>query len=227
MSKPMRSASTRYEASCSSRILAASPPRTLRRRLHRPARDGPAASGHDRGVAVEHADVGDRHAELVSYDLGPVGGVAVAVRRGTGEHAHTPVPEQLDGRVLARTHAPGDLDVARQPDAEQGCGARLAAGAVRLEARRSPSPRAACRAATGSCRCRRSTPVTVAYGKASAGIRFLRRSSAGSIASSAARWSNARSTRYVASGRPAPRYADTGVVLVIAPRENTCTRGMR
>ena len=44
--------------------------------------------------------------------------------------------------------------------------------------------------------------------------KFCRRSSAGSLPISRAAVSIIRSTRYEASGRPAPRYASTGTVLV-------------
>ena len=57
--------------------------------------------------------------------------------------------------------------------------------------------------------------MTVVYGKASAGMRLTRRTSAGSMPISAAKRSMARSMAAVASGRPAPRYATVGVVLVI------------
>ena len=48
-------------------------------------------------------------------------------------------------------------------------------------------------------------PEAVRYGKTSAGIMFFRRTSTGSIPSSAAIRSIARSTSAVASGLPAPR----------------------
>jgi len=57
-------------------------------------------------------------------------------------------------------------------------------------------------------------PPAVVCGKRSAAIRFRRRSSAGSMASSVASMSIARSIMAAASGRPAPRYAPNGVVLV-------------
>ena len=59
-------------------------------------------------------------------------------------------------------------------------------------------------------------PVSVRNGNTSSARRFLRRSSIGSMPSSSAAWSTARSSSAVASGRPAPRYAPVGVVLVAA-----------
>jgi len=46
-------------------------------------------------------------------------------------------------------------------------------------------------------------------------MKFLRRSSIGSISSSAASWSITTSIKWVASGRPAPRIASVGNLLVI------------
>ncbi len=51
-------------------------------------------------------------------------------------------------------------------------------------------------------------------GNASAGMKFRRLTSAGSIPSSAANVSIARSITCAASGRPAPRNAPIGVVFV-------------
>jgi hypothetical protein len=48
-------------------------------------------------------------------------------------------------------------------------------------------------------------------------MKFFRRSSIESISSSAASASIVRSSTYVASGRPAPRYASVGVVCVNTP----------
>ena len=48
-------------------------------------------------------------------------------------------------------------------------------------------------------------------------MKFLRRISTGSMPSSLADRSTKRSITYVASGRPAPRYASTGVVCVKTP----------
>jgi hypothetical protein len=56
--------------------------------------------------------------------------------------------------------------------------------------------------------------MTVVCGSVNLGMRFLRRTSAGSIPISAAKMSIMRSAAAVASGRPAPRYAVMGVVLV-------------
>ena len=57
----------------------------------------------------------------------------------------------------------------------------------------------------------------VRKGKRSGGIRLRRRSSAGSSAIARAAVSISRSIAKHASGRPAPRYAATGAVLVSAP----------
>jgi hypothetical protein len=65
----------------------------------------------------------------------------------------------------------------------------------------------------------------VVYGKASGGTTFRRRTSAGSIPISAANRSTARSIAAAASGRPAPRYAEIGVVLVAAARNCAPARG--
>ena len=48
-------------------------------------------------------------------------------------------------------------------------------------------------------------------------MKFLRRNSTRSMPSSAASASIVRSITYVASGRPAPRYASVGVVFVKTP----------
>ena len=63
-------------------------------------------------------------------------------------------------------------------------------------------------------------------GSSNFGRRLRRRTSTGSIPSSAANRSIARSTAAIASGRPAPRYAATGVVLVTTLRAEHSTRGM-
>ena len=54
----------------------------------------------------------------------------------------------------------------------------------------------------------------VVCGKASFGMKLRRRTSPGSMPSSAANMSTARSMICVASGRPAPRKGPTGVVFV-------------
>ena len=59
-------------------------------------------------------------------------------------------------------------------------------------------------------------PVGVVRGKSVGASRLRRRSSAGSIPSLPAARSMIRSSVTVASGRPAPRKAATGVVLVMA-----------
>ena len=57
-------------------------------------------------------------------------------------------------------------------------------------------------------------PNEVGCGSVNLASRFFRRTSAGRRPISAANRSMARSMAAVASGRPAPRYAPTGVVLV-------------
>ncbi len=51
-------------------------------------------------------------------------------------------------------------------------------------------------------------------------MKFFRRSSTGSISSFRASASTARSIAYVASGRPAPRYASVGVWCVNTPEHS-------
>ena len=63
-------------------------------------------------------------------------------------------------------------------------------------------------------------------GNASFGMKFLRLTSAGSMASSAANVSIARSIACVASGRPAPRKAEIGVVFVTTERPSNSIRGI-
>ena len=60
-----------------------------------------------------------------------------------------------------------------------------------------------------------SSPDAIAAGKSV--MKFLRRNSTGSMSSLRASVSTARSIAYVASGRPAPRYASVGVVFVKTP----------
>ncbi len=57
----------------------------------------------------------------------------------------------------------------------------------------------------------------VLYGKRLAGMKLRRRSSAGSRPIARAAVSISRSMKKQASGRPAPRYAATGAVVVSAP----------
>ena len=69
--------------------------------------------------------------------------------------------------------------------------------------------------------------MSVVYGNASGGMKFLRRISTGSMSSSSAAMSSMRSTRCVASGRPAPRYAAVGVVFVTAACQLNSIFGVR
>ena len=64
------------------------------------------------------------------------------------------------------------------------------------------------------------------YGNASLGMKFRRRTSAGSSDSSAASRSIARSSICVASGRPAPRTGPIGVVLVTTALTSISTFGI-
>ncbi len=60
-------------------------------------------------------------------------------------------------------------------------------------------------------------PIATSAGKSSFGMKFFRRSSSGSIPSSAASCSTITSIRCVASGRPAPRVASVAILLVKTP----------
>ena len=66
----------------------------------------------------------------------------------------------------------------------------------------------------------------VVRGSSNRASRLRRRTSAGSIPSSVANRSTARSIAAVASGRPAPRYAPTGGVVVTTTRAWASTKGM-
>ena len=57
-------------------------------------------------------------------------------------------------------------------------------------------------------------PAAVWYGNCSGWMKFLRRTSAGSSPSSRASSSIDRSTKKIASGIPAPRYASVGILFV-------------
>ena len=57
-------------------------------------------------------------------------------------------------------------------------------------------------------------------------MKFLRRTSSGSIPSSAASWSIVTSMRWVASGRPAPRIASVGNLFVITSMTSVWTAGV-
>ncbi len=63
-------------------------------------------------------------------------------------------------------------------------------------------------------------------GNASFAMKFLRRTSAGSIPISAANTSSARSIACDASGRPAPRNAEIGVVFVTTDLPSNSMVGM-
>jgi hypothetical protein len=69
-------------------------------------------------------------------------------------------------------------------------------------------------------------PDSVVMGKRSGAMKLRRRTSAGSIPISAAKASTARSMAAAASGRPAPRYAPVGVVLVTTESELNPAVGM-
>ena len=60
-------------------------------------------------------------------------------------------------------------------------------------------------------------PIATSAGKSSLGMKFFRRSSSGSMPSSAATWSTIISIRWVASGRPAPRIASVANLFVKTP----------
>ena len=56
-------------------------------------------------------------------------------------------------------------------------------------------------------------------------MKLRRRISSGSMSSSMAAWSTRRSTSAAASGRPAPRYAPVGVVVVTGTTTSKRIRG--
>ena len=58
-------------------------------------------------------------------------------------------------------------------------------------------------------------------------MKFRRRTSSGSIPSSAASWSIVTSIMCVASGRPAPRIASVANLFVMTPVMSVCTAGKR
>ena len=60
-------------------------------------------------------------------------------------------------------------------------------------------------------------PSAVVNGNSSLPMKFLRRSSSGSMPSSAASLSIVSSIQYVASGRPAPRIASVQILFVNTP----------
>ena len=70
------------------------------------------------------------------------------------------------------------------------------------------------------------TPTATSAGKSSLGMKFLRRISIGDIPSSAAACSTIISSRWVASGRPAPRVASVGNLFVNTPVMSVRTRGI-
>ena len=59
--------------------------------------------------------------------------------------------------------------------------------------------------------------MSEAFASAWLGAKLIRRTSAGSFPRCRARASTARSSTYVASGRPAPRTASVGVMFVMTP----------
>ena len=143
--------------------------------------------------------------------------VALAVRRRAGHDLHRPGRQEADRRRVPAARAVADraedaararaahLDVRREADAEL---LRVAALAPRrllgAERRRSRAARAPGRASRRSRPSRSSGPdASVLSG--TRGMKFRRRSSTGSLPSSRASASMARSIAYVASGRPAPR----------------------
>ena len=69
-------------------------------------------------------------------------------------------------------------------------------------------------------------PTATSAGKSSLGMKFLRRTSSGSIPSSAASWSSITSIMWVASGRPAPRIASVGHLFVNTPTMSVWTAGI-
>ncbi len=102
--------------------------------LERLGPEGAHAPGHQVGVAVDDLDVLDRDAQLVGHQHRPGRHVALAVRRGAGADPGPAVGQDLDRAELAARDAVGDLDVARQADAELAGVARLAPAPLLLRA---------------------------------------------------------------------------------------------
>ena len=71
------------------------------------------------------------------------------------------------------------------------------------------------------------TPTATSAGKSSFGMKFLRRSSSGSMFSSCASCSRQTSIMWVASGRPAPRIASVAILFVKTPVMSVRTAGTR
>ena len=69
-------------------------------------------------------------------------------------------------------------------------------------------------------------PIAVSCPFSNGGMKFLRRSSNGSMSSSWASWSIMTSIVWVASGRPAPRIASVANLLVITAVTSVCTTGV-
>ncbi len=196
--------------------------------LQRARAEGPHAGGHPVGVAVDDGDPLQRDARHLGHDHGPGGLVALPVRGGARVGRDPTVGADDHPAVLGARVRPGRrLDVAADPDAEQlrlaaarGAGAGppgAAAGRARPRRRRAPG----C-----SRRCRRSCRPGVSCGNASGASRLRRRTSTGSRPAAAAKRSTARSIAHAASGRPAPRYADSGAVFVTTARATARTHGM-
>ena len=172
----------------------------------------------DLGVAVQHLDVLERHAEPVGDDLAERRLVALAVgaRAGDdldlagGEHPHARVLPAAGAVVEAAQHPArrqaAHLGEGRDADAElhpvSAVAPLLLLRAQRVVAEgllglRGGRPR--------SCRSRTRGPATVVNGNSSCVIQLRSRISSGSTPTSAASSSINRSMAYVASGRPAPR----------------------
>ena len=185
--------------------------------LQRP-RSARAAAGRDqRGVGLLVGDVVEGDAEPVGGDHREARRVPLAVRGGAGTHGGGAVVVHHDLAVL-RPAEPGDLDVRRQADAEQPALARVDAAPLLRPGRLDVGDPQRLGAGRGrSRRCRRSRPVLVLNGNASGWMKLRRRISSGASPSSSAATSIIRSMQAAASGRPAPRKAPTGAVLVITP----------
>ena len=190
------------------------------------------AERRDRGVGVQHVDVLDRARRVVSATIIDQHGlVALAVRRGAGDHLHLAGRQHADRRRLpaARRVAQRREHAARRQAAHLDVATtaryRGASSRPRRGGRPAPCARRRSRRASSALS---SAPSYSPESNVEPGRRVVRelvgrmklrrRISAGSTPTfSRERHRSHRSIAYVASGRPAPRYASVGVRLVKTP----------